>query len=316
VGVAAGEAGLLPTAHAIISRMFSQTRRGTAIAIFSLGLPLGGALGAVIAGGLADSYGWRAVFLMVGPAGLLLLPLMVFAVPRLESGLGPANGSFFADAKQLLKLPFYRNLWAGHAVATLYGYAMGGFFAAFVMRVHGLTTKQAGLLIALSSLTTGVTGVLSGGVMHDWAARRGPGAGLYPAAAALVLSAALTCFGLLSPGVFAPLAMLIIAKLFYASITAPTYATALNLVPANMRATSSALIGLSTSLLGATCGPLVTGVLSDVLEPWAGTDALRYALLSNPGFELLGAFLIWRAARAAASRPELVSVQTVAAASQ
>ena len=45
VGVGVGEAGCSPPAHSLISDMFPVERRGTALAIYSLGIPIGGALG-------------------------------------------------------------------------------------------------------------------------------------------------------------------------------------------------------------------------------------------------------------------------------
>lgn len=295
-GVAAGEAGLLPTGYALISKLFSARRRGMAIAIFSLGLPLGTALGAAVAGVLAERVGWRMVFILVGPVGLLLLPFFMLSFPKVEA-TPPRPGSFLKDAKQLLALPVYRNLWAGHAIATLFGYSLGGFFAAFAMRVHGLTAKQAAFIVAVSSMTTGVAGVVSGGWLHDLAVKARPGTGLYPAAAALLVSGALSVWGLLASGTVLAMTVLIVAKLLYGMITAPTYATAMTVAPVEMRATSSALIGLSTSLIGAALGPLIAGVLSDMLLPRLGPMSLRYALLCAPFFEVVGAVFILRAIR-------------------
>lgn len=299
VGVAAGEAGLLPAGYGLISKLFPAQRRGLAVAVFALGLPLGAALGASFAPRLAEQIGWRGVFMVVGPLSLLLLPMFFLAFPKVDAADPPSRSNFLADAKRLLSSRAYRNLWIGHAVATLFGYSLGGFFVAFMMRTHGLSAKQAGLVVAVSSVTTGVAGIVAGGILHDIAAKGRPGRGLYPAIGALILSSACAAWGLLAEATTLAVALIVAAKFLYGAITAPTYASALSLSAPELRATSSALIGLSTSLIGATFGPLIAGALSDLLHPWAGDSALRYALLCAPVFEIVGAVLLWRAARSA-----------------
>jgi MFS family permease len=77
----------------------------------------------------------------------------------------------------------------------------------------------------------------------------------------------------------------------------PLFATIQTLVPPQMRATSIALIFLFANLIGMGIGPLVAGVLSDAVRPWAGDESLRYALMAmSPGY-LWAGWHLWRASQ-------------------
>ena len=90
LGVGVGEASASPAAYSLISDWFPKRMRGTALAIYSSGLYLGGGvsllIGAVIvqrwnasypAGGPLGLVGWQAAFLAVGIPGLLLAVLIL-----------------------------------------------------------------------------------------------------------------------------------------------------------------------------------------------------------------------------------------------
>ena len=72
VVIGVGEAGVQPPAIAIISDLYPPGRRGTALAVLSVGLPIGSLIGAAGAGYLAGEYSWRTVFLLLGVPGVVL----------------------------------------------------------------------------------------------------------------------------------------------------------------------------------------------------------------------------------------------------
>ena len=81
LGVGVGEAGGVAPSYALIADYFPPQRRARALAIFSLGIPLGLAGGTLIGAYLAAWIDWRAAFLVMGVAGLLLAPAILFFVP-------------------------------------------------------------------------------------------------------------------------------------------------------------------------------------------------------------------------------------------
>ena len=80
LGVGVGEAGGVAPSYALISDYFPPERRARALAIFSLGIPIGVAGGTFIGAYIAAAIDWRAAFLVMGLAGILLAPFFLFFV--------------------------------------------------------------------------------------------------------------------------------------------------------------------------------------------------------------------------------------------
>jgi MFS family permease len=125
MGVGIGEASASPTAYSLISDYFPARKRGTALAIYSSGLYIGGGVSLLIGakisqvwdaaypgGGWAGLVGWQAAFLAVGLPGLLVA-IWVATLrepPRQPAGDSGAHplGEFLSDLSMLLP-PF--TLW-------------------------------------------------------------------------------------------------------------------------------------------------------------------------------------------------------------
>ena len=82
----------------------------------------------------------------------------------------------------------------------------------------------------------------------------------------------------------------------------PALAMVQTLSPVHMRAVSSAIMMLCLNLIGLGLGPLLVGVLSDMLEPRYGEDALRVALAYFAVVGLWGSFHFWRCGHALAKQ--------------
>lgn len=86
-GVAFGEAGAVPAGHALIARKIEPERRGLAIGLFAMGIPLGTMAGFAAGGAIADIFGWRVVLMGAGAIGVLigfLTILVAGPTPRLH----------------------------------------------------------------------------------------------------------------------------------------------------------------------------------------------------------------------------------------
>ena len=58
----------------------------------------------------------------------------------------------------------------------------------------------------------------------------------------------------------------------------PSLSVAHSLVPASMRALTSAVYFLIINLIGLGFGPMIVGMISDALKPSLGVESLRWAL--------------------------------------
>ena len=80
VGVGVGEAGGVAPSYALIAEYFPPDRRARALAIFSLGIPVGLGGGAFIGAHLAAWFGWRTAFIIMGVFGVALAPMLRLVV--------------------------------------------------------------------------------------------------------------------------------------------------------------------------------------------------------------------------------------------
>ena len=74
LGVGVGEAGGVAPSYALIADTFRPEWRARALAIYSLGIPLGAAAGVLLGGYIAAAVEWRTAFFAVGIAGLAIAP--------------------------------------------------------------------------------------------------------------------------------------------------------------------------------------------------------------------------------------------------
>ena len=86
MGVAVGEAGGIAPSYSLISDYFPREKRSRALAFYSLGIPIGSALGVFFGGWLAAHLSWRSAFVIVGLLGLPAALLIKLLIPEPERG--------------------------------------------------------------------------------------------------------------------------------------------------------------------------------------------------------------------------------------
>ena len=88
-----------------------------------------------------------------------------------------------------------------------------------------------------------------------------------------------------------------LTSLLTAVYLGPTLAIVHNLVDARMRAFASAILFFVLNLIGLGFGPLVIGLVSDILTPTYGDLSLRYAFLVSFVAGIISLFLFIQASR-------------------
>jgi EmrB/QacA subfamily drug resistance transporter len=86
----AGAAVLLPSSLAILGTSFQDEERGRAVGIWAAVSAMAGAIGPALGGWLIDIAGWRTVFLINLPVGLIAIFLALAVMPRGASSLSKA----------------------------------------------------------------------------------------------------------------------------------------------------------------------------------------------------------------------------------
>ena len=299
LGVGVGEAGGVAPSYALIADYFPPERRARALAIFSLGIPLGLAGGTLIGAYLAAWIDWRAAFLAMGIAGLLLAPAILLFVPDVKGGTKsaaqavPLRQTFPIIAR---KPTFWLMAFAA-SCSSLAGYGLALWTPSVLERSFGLGLIERGQFLAALFLVGGTAGVFAGGWLADrlgqadrrWYAR-------LPAIAWLV-TAPTFALGLLTTNLWLAWPLLLIPNALNILWLGPVTTAVQHLVPRPMRSTASASFLLINNLIGLGVGPTLIGALSVLFKERFGEEALRYAAVSVVGFYLLAALLMLLAVR-------------------
>ena len=298
VGVGIGEAGGVAPSYALIADYFPPERRARALAIYSLGVPVGLAGGALLGGYIAHSVDWRTAFIAVGLAGIVIAPLFKYVVrdvprPAAAATTTPIGAVFGIIARK----PSFWLLAFGAASSSLCGYGLAFWLAPVLMRSYDFTLIGVGQFAGSLLLIGGTAGVFLGGWLAD---RMGPGdRGAYARIPALAWLATIPFFaaGLLSTSPTIAWLLLIIPNGLNILWLGPITTAVQHLVPPHMRATASASFLLINNLVGLGLGSLTIGILSDELTPRLGDEALRYAMVAALAFYLIAAVLSFAASR-------------------
>ena len=96
MGVGIGEAGFTPPVVSMIADRFTPDKRATVFSLIAVGVSVGGAVGALGGGAIAQAYGWRMAFYVLGVPGGLLALLLWMTIPEPERRNAGAETPSFA----------------------------------------------------------------------------------------------------------------------------------------------------------------------------------------------------------------------------
>ncbi|WP_428680761.1 spinster family MFS transporter [Sphingopyxis sp.] len=315
IGVGVGEAGCTPAAHSLITDYVPREQRGRALALYSLGVPVGSLAGLVLGGILLATLGWRAAFLIAGVPGILLAIIVWFTLdePRKRTIATQAAAPHMPLGQVLATLRRLPSFWlisCGTAMGAFGYYGQASFFGSLYMRTHveGIgamasswgvpPTVFLGLSLGLIVGLVGMVGTFVGGQLADRAARRGiEGYTLVPSTS-LVIAAPLFAGAALAPTVPLSFAFLACAIFVHALNYGSVFASVQTLVPARVRAMAAAVQLFVTNAIGLALGPLFVGIASDLLAPSLGSEQGLRAAMALVALPLaIGSLLFWLAGR-------------------
>jgi MFS family permease len=300
IGVGVGEAGSAPASLSLISDTVPRERRASALALYSMGAPIGGLLGMAIGGLVADIGGWRMAFFVAAGPGVLIGALAALTLKDRRSAFRPtpqagdSTPSFLEASRELLGCRTYTLFLAAGVLQAFLGYGTLSFLGSFFFRNHTVVIARTAATLGLQSagflglalgLISGVGGILGsyiGGQLADRHIKSNPKALATQAALLNLIAAPLYIMAMLVGS--APLALVL---LFFQSLCntmtyAPFYTVLLSVVRPRSRATAASLFFLMSNLLGLGLGPLLVGSLSDYLATGVGlgvAEGLRWALV-------------------------------------
>ncbi|HWZ45501.1 MAG TPA: MFS transporter [Candidatus Saccharimonadales bacterium] len=331
LGVAVGEAACAPAATSWIGDLFPAEKRSRPLALFMLGVPIGGALSFFLSGPIALAHGWRTAMVMAAAPALVIVPvLLLLREPQRGASerqsterqtserqtpehktleykavtTAPATGSIW----QVLRIPTFLWIIASGALVNFNLYAIGTFLPAFFGRIHHMNVGRAGIVTGIVYGVGGISGGLFAGYLGDSIARRQPHGRMRAAAVASLCAVPLAYFGVQQS--YGSLAMAIplltvaygLLNMYYGLV----YASIQDIVAPALRGTSMSIYFLVMYMGGASFGPILTGQLSDRMAHRAAAAAgslqiteafraigLQQAMLVIPVLSLGLALVLW-----------------------
>ena len=299
LGVGIGEAGGVAPAYALIAERFAPQNRARAIAIFSLGVPLGLALGTLIGAYIAQAIDWRAAFLVMGAIGLVFAPILWFGTrgsPAVQAP-PPTRSEIAGTFRVLLRKPTFWLLAFAAAMSSLTGYGLALWVPSVLIRSFGLDLIGTANFLASVLLIGGTAGMLAGGILADRLGPRDRRWNAWLPAISWALTAPCFAIGLMADSLWVAWPFLLLANGLNILWFGPLVSAIQNLVAPAMRASASGAYLVINNLIGLGVGPLLMGAISDQLKADYGADSLRLAAVGCLVFYLLAALLAVLAAR-------------------
>ena len=263
-----GEAGCLVIGPTLVADFFSERVRGRALALFFLGMPLGGTAGYLI-GGLVTQYtgSWQNAFYVAGAPGLLVAFLIASLAEPGRVGAAASASHHESGVKQYLALLRNRTLLLiilAQAFAVMILVPILHYSVRFFQEERGMTKVEASLALGVIGLVGGLIGSALAGWLGDKLAKRTAGA--YALLAGLSYAFALPAFILgfqaEARAVFLPALGVGATCLFLCMPSVNTQIA--NVVPGHQRAMAYALAVFVLHFLGDMAAPPLFGKVADI----------------------------------------------------
>jgi predicted MFS family arabinose efflux permease len=270
VGVGIGDAGLNPPVGSLIGDHFKLDRRASAMSIIWLGAPLGVVSGSTLGGWMAEHVSWRAAFVTIGAAGVVVALIAVLTLREPQRGLSDAGPRVAGPPPPMLEVlrfvlskPSARHILIGCGLAATAMNGIGQFLSQFLVRNFHIGFAETGKLLSLIAGLSMASGLALGGFGVDWATRFDKRWFAWGPGVTLILCTPFFVLGFGQATVPMTVALLMAAHIFMFVYYTPSLAMAQNMVDASMRASSAFITAFVIGLVGIGLGPTLVGFLSD-----------------------------------------------------
>ena len=280
IGVGIGEAAATAPSHSALSDYFPSRRRATALAIFSLGVPIGSTVAAVGGGWLTQNVDWRAAFWILGAPGILVALLVKMTVkepPR--PNVGAASPRMIEVVRALGSKTSFWFMAFGGSLVSFFGFGISQFKVSHLVRNYELGATlpveiaNASYIMALSGgLATGL-GIFLGGFIGDRIATTDRRMFTRLCAAGVGIAVPLYAVCFLQESLLPAVILFMVAPVFHYLYLGPMFAIAQGVASPRMRATATATLLLVVNLIGYALGPPFVGALNDMIAAQHMSDA-------------------------------------------
>lgn len=291
--VGIGESCYGAISPSFVAEHFPPAKRGSALALFSMAIPVGSALGYVAGGAIGQYWGWRRAFFCVGLPGLILAALASrLKEPKRRPAADLPSEALPLDSplrsyRRLFDIPSYRCVTLAMAAMT---FALGGFavwMPSFFHRSWGLSVGQAGTLFGGITVVSGVLGSLAGGWLSDWALRFNTRAHFLVSGLGLVIGMPLAMYTVAAGNLHWAIISLFCAEFFLFLNMGPLNAVIVAVTELKSRSMAFAANIFVIHALGDAISPAIIGSVSDRMGLPSALIGASFAL------GLAGALCFW-----------------------
>lgn len=287
--VGIGEGGYGPVAPTIIADLFPESRRGKAMSLFYLAIPVGSALGYLLGGWISSHWGWRTAFYAALPPGLILGVWAFFKKdpPRVQHEKKAPERFSWARYKALFGNREYLLCVIG---MTLMTFAMGGM--SFWIPRYVSDFRKAGdlkgvnFLFGVITVVGGILAIAAGSWLSDRLKRRFAGSYMLVSGVSMLIAFPLMIAVLYTPFPYA-WGLIGFTIFFMFMNTGPSNATIANVVSPELRMTAYALSIFLIHALGDAISPPVIGAITDATK---GDMNMGFLVVS---FTMLLSGMVW-----------------------
>jgi predicted MFS family arabinose efflux permease len=300
IGVGVGEAGSNPPSHSIISDLYQPHERGTAMAIFSLGVNFGVMLGYLIGGWVNEFLDWRWAFVAAGLPGVIIALIVRFTMVEPPRGYSdgiqnkPEAPPFWTVVNYMRGHTTIRHLIAASTLISFAGYAAIAWVPVYFQRVHAFTTGESGSILALAIGLGGGLGTFFGGYLADRLAPRNEGWRAWVVCWATVFYVPFAYLSFQAADGSWAAAWFFVPATLGGVYLGTNFAMLQSQLPVEMRAVGAAINLFVLNIIGLGLGPLTVGIISDATAATAGVDSIRYGLLAMIIVMTWGGLHEWR----------------------
>jgi predicted MFS family arabinose efflux permease len=286
IGVGVGEAGSNPPSHSIIADLYAPHERATAMAVFATGVNLGIMLGYLIGGWVAQILDWRWAFVIAGVPGLAIALLVRMSITEPPRGYSephadtPPAPPFREVALHMWRSRILRHVVAAGTLVSFAGYAAVAWVPSYLIRVHGMSSGEAGTVLAFLIGVGGGIGTFGGGWLADRLALYSEGwrAWIVTVSIAVYIPFAAVSYLASTPGV--AVAAFAIPAVLGGVYIGTGFAIVQSQIPVHMRSVAAAINLFIVNIVGLGLGPTSVGLISDLSRASYGVDSLRVGLLA------------------------------------
>lgn len=294
IGVGIGEAGGMPPAQAVVSDLYGPAERGAALAILAAGVNVGVFLAFLVGGFVAQRYGWRTAFVVVGIPPIVLAVLLRLTVreparppARLVSGRSSPVALVAITLRAIGRDDALRHLCFASTLTMAVGYGALPWIPSYLVRSHALDIATIGALLAVLIGIGGAFGTYLGGKLSDILGRHDPRWSLWVVCLIFVIARPFAMAFYALDNTTLALAFFVLPAMAGAVHMGPSFAVLHGRIDPSLRPIASAILLLVLNFIGLGLGPLLVGALSQWVFAGFGENSLRYALIT---IQLIG---IW-----------------------